>query len=540
MTEGGSTDAASERIQQNHRAFEACVAQGRVHLDDGDPLQAAVHVGLAANLATWMHPGLFASGALEQLAVDIGRSVAPRTRVGRPPRPRSGEIRDVLHVISRTLSVGGHTRMIWRWMGLDGNRRHSVAVTRQGGGPVPPELVAAAAATGGGVTVLNTKRGSLITWANDLHELATHADVVVLHVDPEDVIPMVAFGDRSDLPPVLYLNHADHIFWLGVGISDLVVNLRQSGHLLSIERRGVPHERNAFMPIALGDRPRTISRAEAKRQLGYPEDVVLMLTIARPVKFEYRSDSGESYIDAVLPVVQELEQVRLVLVGPSPQGEFQRAHDATGGRVTALGERTDNEVLYQAADIYIDSFPQPSPTSLLEAGSYAVPLIGLCPHPESAAILCADAPGIDDGMIRARSVDDLRHRLRELISDPPTAIELGAKTKSDVERRHIGAGWKGELEQVYVQATTTPPLLDVPSIGDTPHLGSPDATIAMGSPPVVGIEDLLPHHMRLLPLRPRVTSWLRAQRAGNRLSPSLLLSESTAAQLKRARARVRG
>ena len=320
MTEGGSTDAASERIQQNHRAFEACVAQGRAHLDDGDPLQAAVHAGLAANLATWMHPGLFASGALEQLAVDIGRSVAPRTRVGRPPRPRGGEIRDVLHVISRTLSVGGHTRMIWRWMALDEDRRHSVAVTRQGGGPVPPELVAAAAATGGGVTVLNTKRGSLITWANDLHELATHADVVVLHVDPEDVIPMVAFGDRSDLPPVLYLNHADHIFWLGVGISDLVVNLRQSGHLLSIERRGVPHERNAFMPIALGDRPRTISRAEAKRQLGYPEDIVLMLTIARPVKFEYRSDSGESYIDAVLPVVQELEQVRLVLVGPSPTG----------------------------------------------------------------------------------------------------------------------------------------------------------------------------------------------------------------------------
>ena len=79
----------------------------------------------------------------------------------------------------------------------------------------------------------------------------------------------------------------------------------------------------------------------------------------------------------------------------------------------------------------------------------------------------------------------------------------------------------------------------VPSIGDAPHLGSPDATIALGSPPVVGIEDLLPHHMRLLPVRPRVMSWLRAQGSGNRLSPALLLSESAAVQLKRARARVR-
>jgi glycosyltransferase involved in cell wall biosynthesis len=338
---------------------------------------------------------------------------------------------------------------------------------------------------------------------------------------------------------VLYLNHADHIFWLGVGISDLVVNLRRSGHLLSIERRGVPPERNAFMPIALGDRQRTLSRVEAKRQLGYSEDIVLLLTIARPVKFEYRSDSGDSYIDAVLPVVQQFEQVRLVLVGPSPRGEFQRAHDATEGRITALGERTDNEVLYQAADIYIDSFPQPSPTSLLEAGSYGVPVIGLCPHPESAAILCADAPGIDDAMIRARSVPELRDGLERLISDHSTAMELGARTKSDIERRHIGRGWKRELEQLYVQATTTPPLLDVPSIGDTAHLGSPDATIALASPPIVDIDDLLPHHMRLLPLRPRVSYWLRAQRSHRRLSPALLLSEPAASQIKRAQARMR-
>lgn len=539
MLERSSRDAPSARVEENHREFEAGVARARRSLDAGKPLEAAVFAGVASNLATWMHPGLFASGDLERLTVDIGRCAAQRDggTSGRPPRLRHGEIRKVLHVFSRTLTIGGHTRMVWRWMFLDRDRQHGVAVTRQGGEPIPRELVEAAAAAGGEVTDLSAKPGTLLSWARDLHELAASADVVILHVDPEDVIPAVAFADRSDLPPILYLNHADHLFWLGVGVSDLVVNLRYSGHLLSLERRGVPPERNAFVPIALGERERTMTRAAAKAALGYPQDTVLLLTIARAVKFEYRSGSGESYLDAVMPVVEGAENVRLVVVGPEPEGDFQRAHDATEGRITALGPRTDNEVLYQAADIYIDSYPQTSPTSMLEAGSYEVPLIALCPHSGAGAILCGDAPGIDDGLVRAGSVPEFQQRLRELIADPDMAAEIGAKTKSDIVRLHMGAGWKEQLEALFRHAVTTPPLLDVPPIGDTPHLGPPDTMIAMASPPLVEFNDLLAYHMRLLPLRARSSSWLRALRSGKRRAPTLLLSESAAARLKRLRAR---
>lgn len=529
-----SANASRDRIEQNHRAFAAAVARARDSFDAGHLLEAAVHAGVASNLATWMHPGLFASGDLERLSVEIGRAAAG-AEGGRPPRPRDGEIGRVLHVFTRTLTVGGHTRMVWRWMGLDGERRHSVAVTRQGGRPVPTELVAAAAATGGEVTVLGDKPGTLVTWARDLHELATRNDIVVLHVDPEDIIPMVAFGDRSALPPILYLNHADHLFWLGVGIADLVVNLRWSGHHLSPERRGVPEARNAFVPIALGDRNRTISRADAKKRLGAPPDSILLSTIARAVKFEYRSDTGESYVDAVLPVVNEFDNVRLVLVGPTQEGQFQRAHDASGGRITALGERTDNEVLLQGLDVFIDSYPQMSPTSLLEAGSYGVPLIALCPNIDVAAILSGDAPGIDEGLVRARSVDEFRQRLKELIVDQDLRGQLGDKTRADIERLHTGTGWKQQLEALYQRALTTPPLLEVPPVGDTPHFGPPDTMIAMASPPRVDVDDLLLYHLRLLPLRARARYWVAAMRSGKRPSPGLLLSESAAARLKRFR-----
>jgi glycosyltransferase involved in cell wall biosynthesis len=531
-----ASDASRERLEHNHQAFAAAVSRARDHFEAGHLVTAAVHAGVASNLATWMHPGLFASGDLEHLSVQIGRAAAGDAPA-MTPRHRDGRVGRVLHVFTRTLTVGGHTRMVWRWMRLDSTRCHSVAVTRQGGRPVPGELVTAAEATGGSVTVLSDNPGTVVTWARDLHDLATRADVVVLHIDPEDVIPAVAFGDRSGLPPVLYLNHADHIFWLGVGIADLVVNLRYSGHALSPARRGVPAERNAFIPIALGERTRTMSRLEAKQRLGLPPETVLLVTIARAVKFEYRSDTGESYVDTVLPVVNEFDNVRLILVGPSQEGDFQRAHDASGGRITALGERTDNEVLLQAADVFIDSYPQMSPTSLLEAGSYGVPLIALCPQVDVAPILFADAPGIDGALVRARSVDEFRQDLKALIVDPDRRTELGARAQGDIERLHIGASWTRQLEALYERALTTPALVEVPPIGDTPHFGPPDTIIAMASPPHVDLDDVLVFHMRLLPLGARIRFWLRAARRGKRPSPSSLLSESMVTRLKRLRAR---
>lgn len=526
--------APADLIQHNHRTFERAVERARASLAAGDLTAAAVLAGVASNTATWMHPGLFASGELERLTIEIGRQAAGSPP--RPPRRRGERVERVLHVFTRTLAIGGHTRMVWRWMGLDGGRQHSVAVTRQGGRPVPADLIAGAAATGGRVTVLGESGGDVVSWARELHDLATGADVVILHIDPEDVIPVVAFADRSDLPPVLYLNHADHLFWLGVGSADLVVNLRRSGHELSPARRGVPLERNAFIPIALGERQRTMSRAEAKRHLGLPEDTVLLVTVARAAKFDYETSTGESYIDAVLPVVQAHERVRLIVVGAEQEGQFARGHDATGGRISALGVRTDNEELYQAADVYLDSYPQPSPTSLLEAGSYGVALLALCDDPTEWSVLSADAPGIDEGLVRARSIEEFRRHLDDLITDPTRREELGDRTRSDIERLHLGDGWLDQLEDLYRLALTTPPLLDPPPIGDVPHHGDPDAAIARANPQVDD-DDVLAYHLRLLPWRPRVTAWVRAWRHGRRLSPSMLLGESTTAKLRRIRSR---
>jgi len=76
------TAASRDRIEQNHRAFAAAVARARDCFETRRLLEAAVHAGVASNLATWMHPGLFASGDLE------------RVRLGQERTPPAARLRD--------------------------------------------------------------------------------------------------------------------------------------------------------------------------------------------------------------------------------------------------------------------------------------------------------------------------------------------------------------------------------------------------------------------------------------------------------------
>ena len=91
-----------------------------------------------------------------------------------------------------------------------------------------------------GLTMLDTAPGSLLYRAARLRALASTSDLVVSHCHPFDVVPALAFADRRGLPPVVYIDNTDHVFWVGVRAYDRVVHLRRSGQDLALHRRG-PH-----------------------------------------------------------------------------------------------------------------------------------------------------------------------------------------------------------------------------------------------------------------------------------------------------------
>jgi UDP-glucose:(heptosyl)LPS alpha-1,3-glucosyltransferase len=114
-----------------------------------------------------------------------------------------------------------------------------------------------------------------------------------------------------------------------------------------------------------------LSKAEARQQLGLPQDVPLILFVA--------NDYARKGLDTLLQALTELPGVHLAVVGSrNPQAEFEaKAHKlGVNARVHFLGPRQDVSPAYQAADVLAhptmeDTFAM----VVLEAMAHGLPVV---------------------------------------------------------------------------------------------------------------------------------------------------------------------
>jgi hypothetical protein len=283
-------------------------------------------------------------------------------------------------------------------------------------------------------------------------------------------VPNLAFAGQVDRPPVVLVNHADHLFWLGREVADLVVNNREVARRISRERRGIAAARNAMLPLPLTGVARGGDREEARRQLGIGPDQVLLLTIGSEYKFG--PIGGAHFLDAVEPVVAAHPQTVLLAAGPPDEGRFADARRSTGGRVRALGGLPSVDHLYAAADIYLESYPCSSGTAVREAAAHGAPVVTFAPDPVEAELIGSDA-SLASVWQRGESAADYLRIVSELIVDPAARAHWGAAARDSVARAQDGDHWVEMVEGIYRQAIALGPLdaaeLDEPSEELTAH-----------------------------------------------------------------------
>jgi hypothetical protein len=504
-------EAGARLVPENFAAFRALVSEARRLAAAGRHDEAAAEATRAAYRAQRRHPGLFRSQELEDCLMAIGRAtVAP----GRP-RPRPDRIGRVLHVGTNMSVMSGNPKLIRRWIRLDTGRVSTLALTKQAPHQVPAPLREAVAASGGRIHALNAGPGGFVARARRLRRLAGQSDVIVHHGWENDVVPTLAFADGEGLPPVLYVNHGDHWFWMGACFADAVVSLRESGMRFTAERRGVEARRNLLLPTPLEPLRRTMERAEAKRRLGIEPDRVLLLSIAGAAKF--RTVDGANFAEVHLPVLRAEPRAALIVIGPHGLEDWSAAVGESGGRIRVLPETFETAVFYQAADVYVDSFPFTSITSLLEAGSYGVALVSRSPFPERAAILGSDAPGLDGNLPTATTREEYVRILSRLVADDGARAELGARTQARIESLHHGEGWRRRLEEVYAGALALPPpgRPSAPA-ADTMTIDDADAYLPVIHGRTWHSEWIDRYVVNSVPLAARWRCWRAAARAGHR------------------------
>jgi hypothetical protein len=533
-----SRSATSEvqRLDDNWEVFGRLVRRAQRLAARGRDEPAAVAAMAAATFA-WCNPtGVFASGALEGVLAELGsrlpQPAAPATSGAGLAAP--GARPRVLHVVTQVYGTGGHTQMLANWLRLDTAREHHVCLTGQGEREVPYKLVSVLPSPDALVR-LDARHRRLVDRAAALRDLARAHDHVVLHVHPNDVVAGLALaGQFAGRPEVLLVNHADHVFWVGVAAADRVVNLRQSGARLNVERRGVPDARNAFVVRPLQLREREHSRREARATSGVPEDAVVVASAADTYK--YAAAGGETLLDVLLPAVRDVPGAELHVAGPAPDGEWSVLAEQGLGR--AWGLLPDVHTFLEAADVYVDSYPFSSLTSMLEAAAMDTPVLTLRPGGDELGVLGADTPELDDDLLVARSGDELAAEVTRLLLDPVARAELGASTGAAVHRSHGDGAWAEAVGKVL----DAPPASGPASAPDRAprRTGELDRRLLlmMANGVGQGLAGTLDTMSDQLSWPGRLETAARLARVGT-LRPALLLPAGAARRVRRGLARAR-
>jgi len=442
-------------VAENRRRYELLVEAAEHYAAQGDVERVLRWAMLAAHYA-WLAPvGRLMDPRLERVVVHAVRGS------GRPVVDGDRSTGRVLHVLSEAYTVGGHTRLAWRWMARDG-RVSDLALTNHSG-PVPSTLVEAVQRSGGSVHELAGAGEGLLDRAHALRELMDRADLVVLHVHPHDSIALAAVNLPGRRPPVVLDNHADHMFWLGAAGTDVVCDLRSQARSLDLTARGIPADRIGLLPMPV-DELTSADGAGLRTELGIAAGAVVAVTMSAQYKMSPTWGKGMTHLlDRALHWAPRLS---VVVVGAEPNGEWQRLSKRYPGRVVTVGRVPDPAPYFGIADLYLDSYPMTSATSTLEAAVLGIPVVALndLPADDVAHMFQGLSPGLEGRPVPS-STEEFTRTVRRLVADPALRRQVGAEDRAAALARHDGPGWLSGMEALYQQARRLP-ACDVDDLGD--------------------------------------------------------------------------
>ncbi len=430
--------------------FDWCVSRGEQSRERGE-LDAALGW---LSLAAWSAGGCAFFGAVASLKIE-SELARCHAQISQPlfQSPPTG-LRRFLHVMDEAYVIGGHTALCSRWIETrSGIERHSVLLLNQRE-VLSDKLKTAVEAAGGNIRMLSPGLG-LAERARQLRLAACEqADVVVLHTHPDSVVPAAAFSQPGG-PPVIVLNHADHLFQATGAIADLVLEIRDSGEEWTRECRGIGA--TTIVPIPLIDPldEKAVENIEsekraAREQLGLPQDAVILLTVASA--FKYTPTRNLSFCRSIQPVLLANPGALLVAVGPEDDGEWRWLWKTTGGRVRALGRRENLSPFHRSADIYIEGFPIGSLTAMLEAGLASLPCVRaprVVPPP-----FCSDGIAFEANP-QPVSVEEFAEQISRLIRDGEERRRQGRLMRESIKQHHCLPGWVKYLEQALKKIPRT-------------------------------------------------------------------------------------
>ncbi|MCX7097478.1 MAG: hypothetical protein NTV43_06175 [Methylococcales bacterium] len=292
--------------------------------------------------------GLLSDYRLELLLNDVGINID----IGPFENQEKSDVKNILHIATTLYNVGGHTRVIRNWISQDKINRNSLVLVNQAADlnsdlelffkncyqyeKINPDMP------------LLDKASALRTFI-----LKNNFDLIILHIHPDDVVTIVALSIPS-LPPVIFYNHADHLFSLGVSVSDAFIDFREKGKEFSLNNRGCT--KSYVLPYPLEPKNTEITKALARQQLGLNENDIVLTTMASAYKYKPVDDINFFLLYAEF--LEDYPDIKFYAIGVNNKDydtftNYKKKPD----NLFLLGNVTDPKIYLIASDYFIEPFP---------------------------------------------------------------------------------------------------------------------------------------------------------------------------------------
>lgn len=284
-----------------------------------------------------------------------------------------------LHISTHVFNVGGHTRVIERWIETSPNyEKHSLLLTEHSLGNIPQRLSNAVIDKNGECIslhqVIDVKQKAI-----DIRKIASQYERVILHIHPCDISIMLAFGTNKFKRPVILYDHADFLFYLGVGIADTIAVLRDFGIDMCTYRK-VQKMYKIGIPVDINSKEqKTNNKQKIREKLGFDKDKKIILTMASAYK--YKPCENIDFLVIAEQIIKKYSDIVILAIGidfnilPNWK-DFQERYKSNFLVLPYIENHKLNDYIV-ISDLYLDSMPLGGGTAIIDVVLSNIPVLSL-------------------------------------------------------------------------------------------------------------------------------------------------------------------
>lgn len=405
---------------------------------------------MATNYAISYNTGYYTSSLIEKVYTDYAKTI-------------NIDISNIqfkensfLHVLTEGYNTGGHTRVVERWIeNAPSEEKHSVVILR-------PDISILEELK----KLTQLKNGDFIKYDNNwtvkektikLRQLGMKYQYIILHTHMEDPIATIAFGTDEFTRPVLFYNHASHLFWLGKSITDLHLDLKEKD-VVTEEYKNIKNKFNLGIPTKCL-KFNTLDKLEIRKELGFPIDKKIIITAGS--NYKYQPICNDSFIDVLLELADD--NTYIYVIGAQKNNTiWKNAHKKSNGHIVALGNIAFNHDYLKyigMADLYLDSYPMNGWTATIDAVTMNVPVLSLESVLPQLDYLTATESC-------CYSKEEIIEKAKKLLKDQSYAEKLNNDLKNSLIQNQSKEAWCNKINYLLEIAPKKHKVLDLSNEND--------------------------------------------------------------------------